>query len=152
MSLARSAAPLAAALVLAAAPSTQAADGAGHVALMKNVTGHVDVVRDAGRVAASAGTPLFVSDRLVSAPGASAGIVFKDGTLLTLGPSTELLVRDVVFEPRDARYAFSVYLARGTAVYASGRIGKIAPDAVKVDSPMATVGVRGTRFVVRVEE
>ena len=69
-----------------------------HVALIKNVDGKVSIVRDSGSLEAKAGTTLFVSDRLVSDAGATAGIVFKDGTLLTLGPRAELLVRDYVFD------------------------------------------------------
>jgi hypothetical protein len=122
-----------------------------HVAHFKSVVGKVSVMRDGGPFLAEAGTLLHVADRLVSAPGASAGIAFKDGTTLTLGPATELLVRDFVFEPREARYAFSVYLAKGAAVYSSGKIGKLAPEAVKVDSPQATVGVRGTSFIIQAD-
>lgn len=122
-----------------------------HVALLKNVAGKVSIVRDSGAVEAAAGSTLFVADRLVAAPGASAGIVFKDGTLLTLGPGADLLVRDYVFEPKQARYAFSVYLAKGSAIYSSGKIGKLAPESVQVNSPLATVGVRGTRFIINAE-
>lgn len=122
-----------------------------HVALFKSVSGKVSVVRERGTVEAQAGSTLFVADRLLAAPGASAGIVFKDGTLLTLGPGAELLVRDYVFEPREARYAFSVYLAKGSAVYSSGKIGKLAPESVTVSSPVATVGVRGTHFIINAE-
>lgn len=122
-----------------------------NVALFKNVSGKVSVVRDSGSVEAKPGTTLLVSDRLVSAAGATAGIVFKDGTILTLGPASELLVRDYVFEPREARYAFSVYLAKGQAVYSSGKIGKLAPGSVAVSSPTATVGVRGTTFIIHAE-
>lgn len=138
---------LIAATCLASAAHAQS----GPVAHFKNVVGLVSVVRDSGSIVAESGTPLQVADRLVSAPGASAGIAFKDGTLLTLGPATELLVRDYVFEPREARYAFSVYLAKGTAVYSSGKIGKLAPQSVKVNSPLATVGVRGTSFIIHAE-
>lgn len=122
-----------------------------HVALLKNVTGKVSIVRDAGTFEARPGTTLRVADQLVSAAGASAGIAFKDGTLLTLGPGAELQLRDYAFEPKDARYAFAVHLARGEAIYDSGKIGKLAPQSVKVTTPTATVGVRGTRFIVRAE-
>lgn len=122
-----------------------------HVALFKNVTGEVTVLRAAGNVAATPGMTLQVADRLVSGPGASAGIMFKDGTAVTLGPASELELRDYAFEPKDARYDFDVYLARGKAVYTSGKIGKLAPEAVKVGTPTATVGVRGTRFIVEAQ-
>jgi hypothetical protein len=120
----------------------------GHVGLFKNVTGTVHIVRKDITLPAAPGALVFISDRLVSGAGATAGVVFKDGTLLTVGPAAELVVRDYAFKPAEAKYDFSVYLAKGSAIYSSGRIGKLAPASVKVDTPTATVGVRGTRFII----
>lgn len=122
-----------------------------HVAIFKNVTGVMKILRNGKTLDAVPGTPLFISDRVVSESGASAGIVFKDGTLITVGPSTEIKLRDYAFEPKASRYEFSLYLARGTAIYSSGKIGKLSPESVKVDAPTATVGVRGTRFIIKAE-
>lgn len=122
-----------------------------HVAIFKNVTGPIKILRSGGSVDATPGSTLFVSDRIVSGVGGSAGIVFKDGTLLTVGASSDVHLRDYVFEPTEARFDFSVYLAKGTAIYSSGKIGKLSPESVKVDTPTATVGVRGTRFIVTAE-
>lgn len=122
-----------------------------HVALIKNATGSIHIARAEGSIPAVTGSTLQVDDRIVSGPGASAGVVFKDGTLLTVGPSSEIRIRDYVFKPSEAKYAFSVYLAKGSAIYASGKIGKISPESVQVGSPTATVGVRGTRFLITAE-
>lgn len=122
-----------------------------HVALFKNVGGSVKIVRKDAVVDAVPGSTLFATDRVVSDRAGSAGIVFKDGTLLTLGPSTEIQIRDYVFEPKEARYDFSLYLAKGSAIYSSGKIGKLSPESVKVSTPTATVGVRGTRFIINAE-
>ena len=122
-----------------------------HVALFKNVSGSMKIARNGEFIDAVPGTNLFTSDKVVSGVGASAGIVFKDGTLLTVGASTEVQVRDYVFEPRTAKYEFSVYLAKGSAIYSSGKIGKLAPQSVRIDTPTATVGVRGTRFLITAE-
>ncbi len=119
-----------------------------HVALVKNVTGQVKIERNGEFLVAAPGTTLFVSDRLHSGPGATAGILFRDGTALTLGSGSDIQVRDYVFDPAGSRYAFSVYLSRGSAIYASGKIGKLAPESVKVGTPTSTVGVRGTRFII----
>ena len=124
----------------------------GHAALVKSVTGKVRVMRKNGGVELTTGMLLYASDRLVSERGASAGLAFRDGTLLTVGPAAEVELQNYVFEPATAKYAFSVYLAKGSAVYESGKIGKIDPSAVRVDTPTATVGVRGTRFIVQAEE
>lgn len=122
-----------------------------HAALVKSVTGHVQVTRHDHTFRAASGTTLLVSDRVVTASGASAAIVFEDGTLLTLGPGADILVRDYVFEPKNGKFSFSLYLAKGSAIYESGKIGKMSPQSVKVETPKATVGVRGTRFLIEAD-
>lgn len=122
--------------------------GEDHAALVKSVNGVVQVFRQHQTFEAKAGTTLKVSDRIVTAPGASAAIVFRDGTLLTLGSAADILLRDYVFEPRNEKFAFSLYLAKGSAIYESGKIGKLSPQSVRVETPTATVGVRGTRFLI----
>jgi hypothetical protein len=121
-----------------------------HVALVKSVNGDVKVTRQQKTFAAASGTTLQVSDRVITAPGASAAIVFEDGTLLTLGSGADILVRDYVFAPKDNKFAFSVYLTKGSAIYESGKIGKLSPQSVVVETPKATVSVRGTRFLIEV--
>ncbi len=123
---------------------------ADHAALVKSVTGVVKVTRGQQTFDAMSGSTLQVSDRLVSAPGASAAIVFRDGTLLTLGSGADILVRNYVFAPKDDKFAFSLYLSKGSAIYESGKIGKLSPQSVSVETPKATVGVRGTRFLIEV--
>uniref|UniRef100_A0A8J7VRL7 FecR domain-containing protein n=1 Tax=Coralloluteibacterium stylophorae TaxID=1776034 RepID=A0A8J7VRL7_9GAMM len=119
-----------------------------HVALVRGVTGQVTVVRGADTQEVEVGTQLQVADRVVTAPDATASIVFLDGTMLTLGGSADAHVRDYVFEPKAERYAFSLYISQGSAIYESGKIGRVAPEAVEVETPQATVGVRGTRFLI----
>ena len=84
-------------------------------------------------------------------PPPGPGEALVETLVSAISPGSELLVRDYVFEPRQARYAFSVHLAKGQAIYSSGKIGKLAPGSVKVSSPMATVGVRGTTFIIQAE-
>ena len=122
-----------------------------HIAIVKNIEGTIDIVRGSATNRAASGDKLFVSDQLKSAAGSTAGVVFKDGTLLTVGPSSDIKLRDYAYEPQNDKYAFSLYLDKGSAVYSSGQIGKLAPQVVKVDSPTASVGVRGTRFIIRAE-
>lgn len=119
-----------------------------HAALVKGVTGEVTVTRGVTTGPVTSGARLHVSDRIVTGPGSSASIVFRDGTMLTLGGNADVRVRDYVFEPQAGKYAFSLYMEKGAAIYESGKIGKLAPDEVEVETPRATVGVRGTRFLI----
>ena len=138
-------------LALFACMGTSVSAGEDHAALLKSADGDVRITRLDQTFPAVAGGHLRVSDRLTTAAGASAALVFRDGTLLTLGPGADILLQDYVFEPEDREFAFSVYLARGSAIYESGKIGKVAPESVRVDTPRATVGVRGTRFLIEAE-
>ena len=137
-----------AALIAICCAAGPAAGQDEQVAILKKVSGTVTVVRNGGNLSATKGMALLKSDKLVSDAGASGGIVFVDGTMFTVGPSSVIEIRNYMFEPRESRYAFSVYLARGTAIYSSGKIGRLAPQSVEVNTPRATVGVRGTLFIV----
>ncbi|RJP70140.1 MAG: hypothetical protein C4535_05470 [Comamonadaceae bacterium] len=123
-----------------------------HIATFKNVSGDVKVERKDATLNGGSGMKLFVSDRILSGDGAAAGIAFKDGTLLTVGPSADLQVRDYAFEPKRDKYAFFVYLAKGAAIYSSGMMAKLAPESIKVATPIATIGVRGTRFIIEADK
>ncbi len=122
-----------------------------HVAIFKNVTGDVKVVREKSTLVPVAGTQLLRLDVVVSGPHASAGIAFMDGTLITVGASSEIEISRYVFQPEEAKYDFSLYLRKGTAIYSSGKLGKLAPESVTVNTPRAAVGVRGTRFIVKAD-
>ena len=119
-----------------------------HVALVKSVSGRVTVMQGGISREVASGAQLQVADRIVTAPGATAAIVFTDGTMLTLGGGADVQVRDYAFQPKAGKYGFSLYMSKGAAIYESGKIGKMAPETVKVETPKATVGVRGTRFLV----
>lgn len=123
-----------------------------HIAMIKNVVGQVRILRGQEKVDAVPGAVLFVADRVVSDAQSSAGIVFRDGTLLTVGPRSDAALRNYVFRPAESKFLFDIYLTHGAAIYESGQIGKVSPDSVKVSTPTATVGVRGTRFIIRADE
>jgi len=122
-----------------------------YVGIVKNVTGTVVIERNDTTIAAAPGTQVQATDRLISAANSSGGIVFTDGTLLSLGPSSEIDIEHYIFEPNEEQYDFSLYIKKGSAVYSSGKIGKLAPEKIKVKTPRATLGVRGTTFIVDVD-
>lgn len=119
-----------------------------HVALFKNVSGDVKVMRGNTMLVPVAGTTLLRSDVVVSGPQSTGGIVFVDGTTLTLDASTEVEIQRYVFQPEAKQYDFALHLKKGAAIYSSGKLGKLSPDSVALSTPRATIGVRGTRFIV----
>lgn len=136
-------------LVVMLAFARSAAADDEHVALFKKVSGDIKIVRGSTELVPVPGTQIMRMDNIVAGAKSSAGIVFVDGTALTVGPSTEVEISRYVFRPEEAKYDFSVYLKKGSAIYSSGKIAKLSPDSVSVSTPRATVGVRGTRFIIK---
>jgi hypothetical protein len=79
------------------------------------------------------------------------GVIFRDDALVSLGPNSQVKIDDFVFQPDKGRFSFLSRLIQGTAAFVSGQIAKLAPDAMQVQTPIATIGVRGTRFAVQAE-
>ncbi len=121
------------------------------VAILKTVSGQVWVVRDDDHISATPGMELLEADLLGTDADGSAGVSFMDGSRVSLGPDSEMEICSFRFAPKDKDYDFHVYFQKGTAVYSSGKIGKLAPEAVRFRTPQAVLGIRGTRFLVRVQ-
>lgn len=79
------------------------------------------------------------------------GLTFKDGSRISIGPNSRVQFTQFEFSPAEGKLAFLIDFFRGTMHYISGVIAKLSPDAVKVRTPVATVAVRGTRFLAKVE-
>jgi len=123
----------------------------GKVAFFKNISGDVSIKRGETIVATEEGDPILKSDVLITTADSSAGIIFTDGTTMALGQNTECNIKDYIFEPEANAYTFDLYLKKGKAIYNSGRIGKLAPDKVSLETPNAIVGTRGTHFIIQVD-
>jgi hypothetical protein len=89
---------------------------------------------------------------MVTGADGSLGITFKDNTRLSLGNNTRLTMDAYVYAPAEENYSFVARLGRGTMFFTSGVIATVAPDEVAIETPSATIGVRGTRFLVSVGE
>jgi hypothetical protein len=135
--------------VLAVAGTAWANDDVGQV---KTTKGTVHVERDGMRLPASVGMPIRQADALVTGADGSVGVTFSDNSLLSTGPNSLLMVDRYSFDSTTHAGRFDAFLKKGTLAVVSGKMVKQSPDAMKVRTPAAIMGVRGTEFVVRVEE
>jgi hypothetical protein len=67
---------------------------------------------------------------------------------VSLGPQTELTVDQFAYDPSHGKFALLLKLGSGILAYVSGKIATFSPESVRVQTPVATIGVRGTKFVV----
>jgi hypothetical protein len=125
--------------------SPAVAQDAGRV---KTVKGTVYIERAGQRELALVGSGVRQADTLITGPDGAVGVTLADDTLLSAGPNSVLVIERFVYEANQPG-SVEAALTKGTLAVVSGRIAKQAPDAMRVKTPSAILGVRGTEFVVR---
>ena len=141
---------IAACLLLAALSSAWADDAA--IGYVKTLTGEATITTGKNKVNAQVGSPLYQGSQLKTGHKSSMGVTFKDDTVMSFGADTELTVDEYLYAPSQGKLKLGSSLAKGSMNYVSGVIAKLQPDAVSVKTPTGTIGVRGTQFVVKVED
>lgn len=136
-------------MIACAFVSTASANDVGQVKVSK---GAAHVEREGARLPVSVGMPIRQSDTLVTGADGSLGVTFADNSLLSLGPNSALSVDKFAFNPGTHDGAFDTSLKRGTLAVVSGKMVKQSPDAMRVRTPASILGVRGTEFLVKIEE
>ncbi len=80
-------------------------------------------------------------------------IKFKDNTTVKITENSALIIDDFVYDPKNAAGGkLSLKAAAGTVRYVSGNIAHNNPNSVKINTPTASIAVRGTDFVMAVDE
>lgn len=125
------------------------AEGIGKIRL---VSGESYVVRDGSREKAAIGGEVQQSDVIETAADGSVGITFNDNTVFSAGPNSQVSMEEFKFDPVTLKGSFLAKLGRGTLSVVSGDIARGSPKAMRIRTPSAILGVRGTRFLVRVNE
>jgi len=133
----------------AVAPAAPADLKAGFV---KSVRGNVQLLAASGTTRpASPGDALGAVDRIVTGPDSSAAVVLRDDTTLVVGPSSRLDLKEFHFDGTTHEGGMLLSLLRGSMRMITGLIGKTHPDAVRIETQTATIGIRGTDFIVQAD-
>lgn len=130
--------------------TAQAAVASETIGYVKTVSGSASVVRGGSEQKLAVGAALFEDDLLKTGRESSLGVTMKDGTTLSAGPETEILLDQYAYAPKAGDLGFVARVSQGTLDFVSGMLGKLAPEAVAIETPTGVIGMRGTHFVVRV--
>jgi hypothetical protein len=140
------------ALLLCACGPAFAAGQDAPAGSVKNITGQASVLRGgAAAVPLKPGDRVFEKDVLTTAKGSSLGLILRDNSTLSLGPSSRLVVERFLFAPERGALAQVLRLSRGSMAAVSGEIVKLNPEVAKVETPLYTIGIRGTHFLLNME-
>ena len=130
--------------------SLQAEEQADVIGSIKTCEGEVLLIRGEEKIPAKLGTRLLAQDVLRTGKESSVGVVLRDDTTLSLGSESDLEMSQFEFKPSKGVFSMVLNMVKGTLVYVSGRIGKLAPESVQVETPVGVVAVRGTKMLVKI--
>jgi hypothetical protein len=147
MRAARSVVILLAAMSVLAQGAYAALDTIGTV---RSSAGTAAVTREGQILPAAPGTKIFAGDTLTTGSDGSMGVILRDNSTLSLGPDSRIVIETFLFSPYEGKFGLLARITRGTMAYLSGLIGKLAPGSARFETPMASIGIRGTRFGVKV--
>jgi hypothetical protein len=123
---------------------------AGPVGSVKTVEGQAFIIREGSSIPAKVGDRVFEKDTLKTSSDGSLAVVLRDDALLSLGPESEVVLDEFIFVPAEGKFSMIAKMLKGTAAYLSGLIVKLSPDSARVETPMGTIGFRGTKCLIRV--
>ena len=126
-------------------------DTSEHIGNIKKVKGLSFIIHNNKQIKAVPGIKIFEGDQIITKENSAVGIIFIDGTVLAIGENSELFLNKYLFKPAKKQYDFDVFLKKGAGIYNSGRLGKLSPESVKVRTPKAIIGIRGTKFFIKVK-
>jgi len=121
------------------------------VGSIKNLENDVIVLRGEQKLTAVIGMAVLQGDVIETSTSGTVGILFRDDSLISLGPDSKLDMKEFVFEPKEEKFAVLMKMLKGTFVYISGAIGRLSPDSVKLETPSSTIGTRGTKVLIEVK-
>ncbi|MDO9139962.1 MAG: FecR domain-containing protein [Methylobacter sp.] len=118
------------------------------VARVVDIKGEVRAInashKDATERALSLGKPLYNADTVQSKKDSYALLIFPDGEKITVQADSEMAIKQYDYQIKDKKDQILYNLATGGLRALTGKIGKANPAAFAMDTPIATIGIRGT--------
>jgi len=91
-----------------------------------------------------AGDKVFQGDVLATATGANVSLIFVDDTVFSLDEDGRMVMDEMVYDPDTQTGAFNTTVVQGVFSFVSGQVAKTSPDGMVVNTPTATIGIRGS--------
>ena len=114
------------------------------------VAGDVILTRsDGSQVRAENGIPVFQGDVVETEADGSIGIVFSDDTTISLGESGPMVMDELVYDPDNQTGQAVFTVVQGVFTFVSGQIAKTGVDSMTIQTPVANIGIRGTKVAGR---
>lgn len=118
------------------------------------VRGEVELAEAKGVVGTriDSGQPIYLGDYITSSPGSGMQILLMDETVFTIGPNSEIAIDDFVYDPSNNQGHMTASITRGVVRVLTGKLAHNDPKTMKINLPVGSIGIRGTQFLVSVQD
>ena len=117
---------------------------------VEKVVGHVTLIHNGVAGPLHVGDPVYKTDIVETAANSSCGIAFPDGTALDLVNNTRMALNEYNYEANSASNGAIFSLVEGTFAFVAGQVAHTG-EGMKINTPVATMGIRGTVGLFRSE-
>jgi hypothetical protein len=126
-----------------------AANSADHaIGGVATLQGGASVTRSSLTSALKLKDAIFKGDELQTAVNGTLGITFDDATTFSLRPNSRIAVDDFVYQEHGSHNVAAFNVIQGTITFVASAVAKTGD--MKVDTPTASIGIRGTTGVIEV--
>lgn len=124
------------------------------IGTMNEVQGtSIEIKRNKTSIAGKSNSEVESMDSISVGSKSQVGITFKDNSKVKITENSKLVIDDFVYDPKNSDAGkVGMKVALGTVRMASGQIAKNNPQQVNIQTPTATIAVRGTDFAMTVDE
>lgn len=114
------------------------------------VTGIATVIRDKNSYPLKVRDDIYLNDVVQTSSNSSLGITFNDATTFNLSASAKITIDNYVYEDGGKQNSAIFDIGKGTVAFVAAAVAKTGD--MKIATPTATLGIRGTTGVVDVPE
>lgn len=108
--------------------------------------GDVTITRGSQTITVTNGIKIEEKDIIISKNNSSAQLLFKDGTVITIGANTNFKISEYLYEESNTKSTTSMSVNQGVFRAITGKIGKLNPNNFKLQTKSSSIGIRGTNF------
>ncbi|HLZ09597.1 MAG TPA: FecR domain-containing protein, partial [Chloroflexota bacterium] len=125
-----------------------AAGGGQVIGHVTKLVGNATAIRNGVSIILNNGDNVEKGDVVQSASDSTLGITFIDGTVFGLSSNARMVLNEMVYDPNGSNNSSLLSLVAGTITFVAGETAKHGD--MKVDTPVATMGIRGTAVLFAV--
>ncbi len=127
------------------AQSAQTASDVSAAGQVTDTVGDVFITRaDGTKLAAAKGMMIFQGDVVEADIDSAVNIVFADNSSFAVSEGARLSVDQYIYDSEQKSGSSFFSMLKGAFIYTSGMIGKSDPENVNIDTPVGSIGIRGT--------